>query len=104
VYCIIFLSTDTYKKATKLIVHNNSNESIEDFVSILDEQTSSAIGFYNGSFPYLLELSPHMAAFNINVFDVTPEGANLDVTLIYNDTLQHSLPVAINMISNAYFQ
>lgn len=55
---------------------------------------------YNGNYSLLLEVKPHMAALNINVFD--PPVFN--VTLIYNDTMQHSLPILMNLFNNALYR
>jgi ATP-binding cassette subfamily A (ABC1) protein 5 len=45
-------------------------------------------------------LAPHMAALNVNVWEI-PE---INITTIYNDTAQHSLPIVINLLSNAFYR
>ncbi|XP_053669271.1 cholesterol transporter ABCA5-like [Anopheles marshallii] len=51
---------------------------------------------YNGNFSLLLDIAPHMAAFNVNVIS----WSNVSITTLYNDTTQHSLPIILNLISN----
>jgi hypothetical protein len=41
-----------------------------------------------------------MAALNVNVWEM-PE---ISITTIYNDTAQHSLPIVINLLSNAFYR
>lgn len=55
---------------------------------------------YNGNFSLLLDMAPHMAALNVNVWEM-PE---ISITTIYNDTAQHSLPIVINLLSNAFYR
>ncbi|XP_039447339.1 cholesterol transporter ABCA5-like [Culex pipiens pallens] len=61
------------------------------------KQSSNVTEEYNGSFAALLDIAPHMAAFNIN----TISWSNVSITTMYNDTTQHSLPILLNLISNA---
>lgn len=42
----------------------------------------------------------HIAAFNFSTIDVC---RNVTVTVLYNDTAMHSLPVALNMLANAIY-
>uniref|UniRef100_A0A182UJ49 ABC transporter domain-containing protein n=1 Tax=Anopheles melas TaxID=34690 RepID=A0A182UJ49_9DIPT len=51
---------------------------------------------FSGNFSSLLEIAPHMAAFNVNVIS----WSNVSITTLYNDTTQHSLPIILNLISN----
>jgi ATP-binding cassette, subfamily A (ABC1), member 5 len=44
-----------------------------------------------------LNSTPHMAAINITSF----KDKNITLTVLYNDTTQHSLPVVLNIIANA---
>lgn len=66
----------------------------------LEENGSSFVNLYNGNFSLLLDLAPHMAALNVNVWEI-PE---INITTIYNDTAQHSLPIVINLLSNAFYR
>jgi hypothetical protein len=66
----------------------------------LEESGSSSVDLYNGNFSLLLDLAPHMAALNVNVWEM-PE---ISITTIYNDTAQHSLPIVINLLSNAFYR
>uniref|UniRef100_A0A8W7Q0T1 ABC transporter domain-containing protein n=1 Tax=Anopheles coluzzii TaxID=1518534 RepID=A0A8W7Q0T1_ANOCL len=51
---------------------------------------------FSGNFSSLLDIAPHMAAFNVNVIS----WSNVSITTLYNDTTQHSLPIILNLISN----
>ncbi|XP_055621731.1 cholesterol transporter ABCA5-like [Toxorhynchites rutilus septentrionalis] len=60
------------------------------------KQSSNVTEEYNGNFSVLLDIAPHMAAFNINAIS----WSNVSITTLYNDTTQHSLPIILNLISN----
>ncbi|KAJ4426611.1 hypothetical protein ANN_26409 [Periplaneta americana] len=94
------LKAKTYKTHTKLAFHNATSTSLDDFVMALEESGSSSVDLYNGNFSLLLDLSPHMAALNVNIWEM-PE---ISITTIYNDTAQHSLPIVINVLSNAFYR
>lgn len=91
--------SDTYKNHTRIAFHNATSASLDEFVQSLEE-TGSFVDLYNGNFSLLLDLSPHMAALNVNVWEI-PE---INITTIYNDTAQHSLPIVINLLSNAFYR
>lgn len=55
---------------------------------------------YDGNYANLLKNAPHVAAFNIN--DYTFPKMNL--TIVYNDTMQHSLPILLNVLLNTYYR
>nr|CAD7414787.1 unnamed protein product [Timema cristinae] len=59
-----------------------------------------AMDLYNGNFSLLLDMAPHLAAFNVNTYEI-PE---LAITTIYNDTAQHSLPIVLNILSNTFYR
>ncbi|XP_069698967.1 cholesterol transporter ABCA5-like isoform X2 [Periplaneta americana] len=96
----LVLNAETYKTHTKLAFHNATSTSLDDFVMALEESGSSSVDLYNGNFSLLLDLSPHMAALNVNIWEM-PE---ISITTIYNDTAQHSLPIVINVLSNAFYR
>ncbi|XP_058458945.1 cholesterol transporter ABCA5-like [Malaya genurostris] len=60
------------------------------------KQSSNVTEDYSGNFSLLLDMAPHMAAFNVNSIS----WSNVSITTLYNDTTQHSLPVILNLISN----
>ncbi|KAF4526763.1 hypothetical protein B566_EDAN015792 [Ephemera danica] len=97
------LGRETYGSATRLTLHNASGSPLNALVSALEEQSAS-LSLYNGSFAFLLHLAPHLAAFNVSSCDVSANTAELEVTIVYNDTAQHSLPVALNLVSNAFYR
>lgn len=92
--------SDTYKNHTRIAFHNATSTSLDEFVQSLEENGSSFVDLYNGNFSLLLDLAPHMAALNVNVWEM-PE---INITTIYNDTAQHSLPIVINLLSNAFYR
>ncbi|KAK6641556.1 hypothetical protein RUM44_013268 [Polyplax serrata] len=94
------LSAETYIKETNLAVYNGSGGNLDQFYKMLLKSGFEDIERYNGNYSLLLEVKPHMAALNINVFD--PPVFN--VTLIYNDTMQHSLPILMNLFNNALYR
>lgn len=55
---------------------------------------------YDGNYVNLLKIGPHIAAFNINEYN----SLNMDLTIIYNDTMQHSLPILLNVLLNTYYR
>lgn len=56
---------------------------------------------FNGKYSSLINLTKtHIAAFNFTRMDVCK---NVTVTVLYNDTAMHSLPVALNMLANAIY-
>lgn len=73
-----------------------------DFQTFLDElsKITETDETYEGGFASLLNSTPHMAAINISSFI----DSNITFMILYNDTTIHSLPVALNMISNAIYR
>ncbi|XP_058834897.1 cholesterol transporter ABCA5-like [Topomyia yanbarensis] len=81
--------------------HNTQQQSKESsylyhrFIAEL-KQSSNVTEDYSGNFSLLLDMAPHMAAFNVNSIS----WSNVSITTLYNDTTQHSLPIILNLISN----
>lgn len=72
-----------------------------NFQAFMDEFTKiTEVDDFDGGFVTLLNVSAHMAAINITSFTDT----NITMTVLYNDTTQHSLPVVLNMITNAIYR
>lgn len=97
---VLALNKDTYGVKTTLAVHNRTDSNLDPFLNNLVDMGVQDITVYNGNFSFLLEIAPHMGAMNFNAFDM-PE---VSITAIYNDTMQHSLPIIMNLISNAFFR
>ncbi|XP_043254267.1 ABC transporter A family member 1-like isoform X1 [Colletes gigas] len=91
------LNTDTYGNETKLLYANNTDYDITDLIEGISQDVKY-IDEYYGNFANLLKIAPHMAALNINEYSLQ----KLDLTVAYNDTTQHSLPILINLLSNTY--
>ncbi|KAK4878287.1 hypothetical protein RN001_010793 [Aquatica leii] len=97
---ILHLNAKTYGAETTILVHNNTGKNLDGFIHTLKEVSHNKVSLYNGSFPLLLDIAPHMVALNINQWELP----NINITLIYNDTLQHSLPIIVNIIDNTIFR
>ncbi|XP_045466962.1 cholesterol transporter ABCA5-like [Harmonia axyridis] len=93
------LNGSTYP-GTTLVVHNGSDKNLDTFFDEMIYSGAKQIDEYNGNFSLLLEMKPHMAALNINTFNY-PEHS---LTVVYNDTFQHGLPIVINLISNSFYR
>ncbi|XP_032674925.1 ATP-binding cassette sub-family A member 5-like isoform X2 [Odontomachus brunneus] len=91
------LNSHTYGDETKILYMNNTDRDITDLMDSIT-QDAKYIEEYDGDFANLLNIAPHIAAFNINSY--SPPRMNL--TVVYNDTMQHSLPILVNILSNAY--
>lgn len=83
-----------------IAVHNGSDSNLDDFFIQLLNLDAYALDDYDGNFSSLLSIAPHMMAFNVNKF----EYPDYSVTVLYNDTQQHSLPIALNLINNALYR
>lgn len=74
------------------------NDATLNFPVFIDELTKmTEVDDYDGGFASLLNISSHIAAINVSSFT----DKNITLTVLYNDTAQHSLPVVLNMITNA---
>lgn len=85
--------------STNIAIHNASGKDLDILFIQLFNLNVTSLDEYDGNFSLLLDIAPHMAAININKF----EHPNYAVTILYNDTAQHSLPIVINLISNALY-
>ncbi|KAG8236660.1 hypothetical protein J437_LFUL014508, partial [Ladona fulva] len=109
----------TYQEATRLAIHNGTGRQLEAFISSIRAQIQGrALSPYDGNFSHLLSMWPHLGALDINTFDVTianissiiqdyidgQDSTSISMTAIYNDTLQHSLPILVNIINNAVYR
>lgn len=76
------------------------NNTDRDITELMDgiAQDAMYIEEYDGNFANLLNIAPHIAAFNINDYNLP----RMNLTVVYNDTMQHSLPILVNILSNAY--
>lgn len=98
---VLNLNPGTYNGSlSNILVHNNTEENIHSFIDTLRDISWKNVKMYNGNFSLLLNIAPHMAALNVNALE-TPK---TNITVIYNDTLQHSLPIIINMIDNVIYR
>lgn len=92
------LNGKTYR-STNIAIHNSSGKDLDALFVQLFSLNVTFLDEYDGNFSLLLDIAPHMAAINVNKF----EYPNYAMTILYNDTEQHSLPIVINLISNALY-
>lgn len=81
----------------KILYANNTDHDITDLIDGINVDVMHIEEYY-GNFANLLRIAPHMAAFNVNEYTLQ----KIDLTVAYNDTTQHSLPILINLLSNTY--
>ncbi|KOX68527.1 ATP-binding cassette sub-family A member 5 [Melipona quadrifasciata] len=93
------LNTDTYENETKILYANNTDHDITDLIVGISENVKHIEEYY-GNFANLLKIAPHIAAFNITEYSLP----RINLTVAYNDTMQHSLPILINLLSNTYYR
>ena len=97
---LLLFFAETYHNETSIAVFNGTTANLDDFYKSLFMSGFNEIEEYDGNYSLLLDVRPHMAALNINVFD-PPE---FHITAIYNDTTQHSLPILVNLLNNALYR
>lgn len=98
----IILDNNTYgSSGTKIAMYDHTGSNTTDFDTFTSELARTAIinKDFNGNFSMLLQISPQMGAFNVNM--LTYSGAA--ITALYNDTFQHSMPIILNLLSNALY-
>ncbi|CAG9831938.1 unnamed protein product [Diabrotica balteata] len=80
-------------------VYNEDNS--EYFTKFKDQlEKLVVLDTYNGKFSSLLDIAPHLAAFNFKSFSSTSQS----IAVLYNDTYVHNLPILVNLISNAFYR
>lgn len=93
-----FSLIDTYNE-TEIVYLNNTDHDITKLIDSI-AQDAKHIEEYDGNFANLMNIAPNIAAFNINDYNLL----RLNLTVTYNDTMQHSLPILLNILSNAYYR
>ncbi|XP_030747414.1 ATP-binding cassette sub-family A member 5-like [Sitophilus oryzae] len=94
------LNGTTYEGMSTIAIHNESSSDITQFIDQLINLGVRQIDTYDGNFSSLLSFAPHLAAFNIYSFSDN----DYKITILYNDTFQHSLPITLNLISNSIYR
>lgn len=99
----IVLDNNTYDQENgRIAIHDSTIDENGDFeymVQMLNRSTDVSEE-YDGNFSNLLDISPHMGAFDVKMLS----WSNVSVTALYNDTTQHSLPIVLNLFSNALYR
>ncbi|XP_043490128.1 ABC transporter A family member 1-like isoform X1 [Polistes fuscatus] len=93
------LNSETYGNKTKILYVNNTKVDITPLMDGMNQDVKH-IDEYDGNFVSLLKSAPHMAAFNINEYNFP----KMNLTIVYNDTMQHSLPILVNVLLNTYYR
>ncbi|XP_034050372.1 ATP-binding cassette sub-family A member 5 [Thalassophryne amazonica] len=81
------------RHATSLLVQNSSESDISDFIHNLESQDIKVELMKHGDY---MAAAPHSAAFN-----VTGSSKGFRYSVVFNSTAVHSLPMAVNILSNA---
>ena len=84
---------------TKILYTNNTDRDISPLIDQINRNVKH-VEEYDGGFTDLLHVAPHMAALNINDYNLL----HMNLAVMYNDTMQHSLPILMNILSNAYYR
>ncbi|XP_059181099.1 ATP-binding cassette sub-family A member 5 [Centropristis striata] len=79
--------------ASSLLVHNSSGSDISDFIHNLDSQDIKVDLMKHSDY---MSAAPHSAAIN-----VTGSSKGFRYSVAFNSTTVHSLPMAVNILSNA---
>ncbi|XP_068455299.1 cholesterol transporter ABCA5 [Clinocottus analis] len=79
--------------ATSLLVQNSSGSDISDFIHNLQSQDIRVEVMKHGDY---MAVAPHSAAIN-----VTGSSKGFKYSVAFNSTTVHSLPMAVNILSNA---
>ncbi|CAG9814922.1 unnamed protein product [Phaedon cochleariae] len=93
------LNSSTYGE-TSIAVLNEQEVDLYSFYTNLNMLGVTSLTSYDGNFSSLLYAEPHMAALVIDEFQYL----KYSITVLYNDTQQHSLPIIINTINNAIYR
>ncbi|XP_015126948.1 ATP-binding cassette sub-family A member 5 [Diachasma alloeum] len=93
------LNNNTYGKETRILYTNRTERDILPMMHQIN-QSVFALREYDGNYTDLLTIAPYMAVLNIDDYDKR----RMNLTITYNDTMQHSLPIVMNIISNAYYR
>ncbi|XP_076292228.1 cholesterol transporter ABCA5 isoform X3 [Lasioglossum baleicum] len=93
------LNTDTYGNETKVLYSNNTDRDITPLIEGIGRDIRY-VEEYDGDFANLLKIAPHAAVFSVNEYSQR----KINLTVVYNDTMQHSLPILINVLSNTYYR
>uniref|UniRef100_A0A665WQE6 ATP binding cassette subfamily A member 5 n=1 Tax=Echeneis naucrates TaxID=173247 RepID=A0A665WQE6_ECHNA len=82
-----------HRYSTSLLVQNSSGADISDFIHNLESQDIKVEMMKHGDY---MAAAPHSAAIN-----VTGSSKGFRYTVAFNSTTVHSLPMAVNILSNA---
>ncbi|KAJ8013474.1 hypothetical protein DPEC_G00030170 [Dallia pectoralis] len=84
------------KYASSLLVQNSSGSDISDFVRNLEAQNIQVEMMKKLDY---MSCAPHSAAINVNVFN-----KGFTYMIAFNSTTVHSLPMTVNILSNAFLR
>lgn len=106
----VALDADTYAEVAVIganrlaAVDNTHNPDAADFRYIVAQLNATSLAETGDDFArnysQLLGMAPHLGAVVVNELS----WSSVDVTAMYNDTAQHSLPIVLNLLSNAIYR
>ncbi|XP_072383028.1 cholesterol transporter ABCA5-like [Diabrotica undecimpunctata] len=87
-----------YYRGYNTSIYNDSRTDLTPFTKEL-KNNGADLDTYDGNFTSLLKFTtPHYGAFNVHDFS-----SSQNISVLYNDTYQHLLPMYINLISNTFY-
>lgn len=89
----------SYGAKSNIMYINSSNRDISPLINSIGKIVNRTEE-YDGSFVELLQRAPHMAILNVTDYNYS----RMNFTVMYNDTMQHSLPIVLNVFTNALYK
>ncbi|XP_016838488.1 ATP-binding cassette sub-family A member 5 isoform X2 [Nasonia vitripennis] len=95
----LILNNESYGPDTNIMYINSTNRDISPLVNSIGKIINRSEE-YDGTFVELLNRAPHMAILNVTDYNYS----RVNFTVMYNDTMQHSLPIVLNVFTNALYK
>ncbi|XP_014207034.1 ATP-binding cassette sub-family A member 5-like isoform X2 [Copidosoma floridanum] len=92
------LNNDSYGDDTRVMYINSTGRDLSGLVGNVNRMVGP-MDEYDGTFANLLRRAPHMAVLNVTGYNAS----RMNLTVMYNDTMQHSLPIIVNVLTNAFY-
>ncbi|XP_071532999.1 cholesterol transporter ABCA5-like [Panulirus ornatus] len=97
----LHLSPEIYEpKLDGTLLHDASESNLTALESVF-QSVNMPVNNYSGNYEDISSLGMHMSAFNVQSF-LSTENVNLtNLTIAFNDTYMHSIPILVNLLNNA---
>lgn len=82
------------------LLHNSSEHELTSIESTF-KSMNMTVDIFSGNYSEILNLSVHMGALDVKRFPFTTNPETADLTLLFNDTYAHSIPILVNLVNNA---